>query len=453
MDDLSIIIPVRLGDQSFIELLTSLLKIKSEFEIIVIGPEFSENSTIESFNDPRLKFAYSPIGRALQQNKALAHSTKNYLWFLHADSVVKNNALDVIKNSIQKNGDALYFFELNFLDGLSMMKLNALGVHLRSNIFKMPFGDQGLFMSKRTFYKLGFFDEQAQYGEDHLLVWKAHQKKIPVLSCQDSISTSPRKYMAHGWLKTTAKHLYLTYKQAAPEWLKSIQLKKSERKNTAVAIFVKTPGYSPVKSRLAATIGVPLAEEFFKLSLLATKNSVLEAIKKSSGNLEAYWAVAEKECLNHPEWMDFEVISQGEGGLGERLDHVYKTLLKKHDSVLLIGADLPQLDFNRLLEANKFLSSGLNFVMGKTDDGGFYLFGGRTFIKKESWTSVTYSSEKTANELVDLLKDQADFLYLETSFDIDHESDLKRLSDYTHPNLLPAQDFIIRWAKNPSQIK
>lgn len=444
VDDLSIIVPVGRGDKSFEDMVAGLLKLKFDFEILIIGPEFIDTPS----NDSRLKFIYSPEGRALQQNNAVMQSKKNNIWFLHADSRISEDSLSTINSSLKKNPHALFFFDLKFLnDGVNLMKLNDLGVTFRSRIFKMPFGDQGLFMSKKTFFKLGFFDEKAAYGEDHLLVWKAHQMQIEVLPCKMSINTSARKYKTHGWLKTTLKHVFLTYKQAFPEWVKSTRLKNTRRPSTAVAIFVKTPGYSQVKSRLAATIGVPLAEEFFRLSLEATKSAVIQSIRSSSGNLEAYWAVAEKECLNHPLWNDFETVTQGEGGLGDRLDLVYKNLLKKHDSVLLIGADLPHLDFKKLTEAQRLLSTNSQFVMGKTDDGGFYLFGGRTKIEKDLWTSVTYSSETTADELISKLGKKR-FVFLEKNFDIDHEVDLKRLSTYTNPNLLPAQEFIVDWSKN-----
>jgi glycosyltransferase A (GT-A) superfamily protein (DUF2064 family) len=42
---------------------------------------------------------------------------------------------------------------------------------------------------------------------------------------------------------------------------------------------------------------------------------------------------------------------QGEGGLGERMAHIYNTLLKQHDFVLLVGADIPQMTVAELRDA------------------------------------------------------------------------------------------------------
>ena len=84
-----------------------------------------------------------------------------------------------------------------------------------------PFGDQAFCMRRDDFWRAGGFDDRAPYGEDHLLVWQAGRVGIPVRSVGARIYTSARKYRDRGWARTTARHLWLTYKQAVPEWVKS----------------------------------------------------------------------------------------------------------------------------------------------------------------------------------------------------------------------------------------
>jgi len=103
----------------------------------------------------------------------------------------------------------------------------------------------------------------------------------------------------------------------------------------AVAIFVKTPGLSPVKTRLAAGVGVEAATEFHRLAAA----SVAGVARACGEEIVPYWAVAEQEALDAPAWRGFPTIWQGEGGLGARLDRIYATLLLRHGRVLLIGAD------------------------------------------------------------------------------------------------------------------
>ena len=67
------------------------------------------------------------------------------------------------------------------------------------------------------FFSLGGFPEDAPYGEDHLLAWRAHQQGVPLRCTGARLRTSARKYGERGWLRTTARHVYLTYRQALPE--------------------------------------------------------------------------------------------------------------------------------------------------------------------------------------------------------------------------------------------
>jgi glycosyltransferase A (GT-A) superfamily protein (DUF2064 family) len=444
MDNLSVIIPVKFQDHCWKELIDKLLSFKGEFEIILVGPDFKNMKS----KTARVRFEFCEQGRAKQLNYGAKLATKKYLWFLHADSQLTNNSLQQIEEKLLEDKEAIYYFDLKFLqDGPPFMNLNNLGTYLRSHLFKMPFGDQGFFMARSTFFSLGQFNQNASYGEDHLLIWKAHQRNIDVLPAEATIYTSARKYQTFGWFKTTARHLVLTYKQAAPEWLKCLTQKNKKKPTTAIAIFVKTPGISTVKSRLAAHIGKDKAEEFFKLSLKATEASVMEAILKSEGTIEAYWAVAEPEQLVHPLWDSFKTISQGTGDLGQRLDTVYKELQTKHDSVFLIGADLPHLDYEIILSAHKLINLSSQYVLGQTEDGGFYLFGGKKEIESISWNSVAYSTEHTSRDLIKCLG-KSSFSFLDENFDIDYYKDLKKLSSYSRENLLADQKTIINWAKS-----
>jgi hypothetical protein len=102
------------------------------------------------------------------------------------------------------------------------MLINKWGVFFRSNFLKIPFGDQALCMNKSVFEFLGKFNEETSSGEDHLLIWKAHQNGIKLICTEEYVTTSSRKYSENGWGKTTFKHLVMTYSQAAPEFFKLI---------------------------------------------------------------------------------------------------------------------------------------------------------------------------------------------------------------------------------------
>ena len=158
---------------------------------------------------------HAPAGRARQLNAGAAATKADWLWFLHADSEVTTRTLTVMRDFVGADADAIGYFRLGFLnDGPRGMFLNAWGARLRSRLFGMPFGDQGLLMPRRVFAALGGFDESIGKGEDHALIWAAHAQGIPLHSLNATIRTSARRYAEHGWWRTTWQHLRLTRTQA-----------------------------------------------------------------------------------------------------------------------------------------------------------------------------------------------------------------------------------------------
>lgn len=210
-----------------------------------------------------------------------------------------------------------------------------------------------------------------------------------------------------------------------------------------LAIFVKTPGHSPVKTRLAATIGVRAAMEFHRLSACA----VAEVAQAAGNGLEPYWAVAELAALDDPSWQRLPRLWQGEGSLGERLHPIYSGLLARHERALLVGADAPQITPDLLQRAVDALQGDTQFVLGDARDGGFWLFGGRVPIARETWCNVRYSRPDTIAQLRQALGLRDATGALPTLADVDTTQDLaplaEALSSLSQP--LPAQRALLRW--------
>jgi rSAM/selenodomain-associated transferase 1 len=363
--------------------------------------------------------------RAKSMNTGARKATREFLWFLHVDSLLTNECLPALHTALESSPKDLLFFGLAFDKSNVPMGINCAGLKVRADIVKLPFGDQGFCMHRELFKRLGTYDETLSYGEDHMLVWKAHQLGVNVKKIDAKIFTSPCKYTQNGWLKTTLKHQYLFWKQAIPAGWKLIT--KLPPANIAIVVFVKTPGFSPIKTRLAVTIGKDKAEEFYNLSIKATEATVT----KTQAN--HYWAVAEHECLNEKLWKNFNVIQSGEGGLGERLHHVYSTLLTTHDAVILLGADCPHMPTSAINIAIKKLKQS-PYILGPAVDGGFYLFAGREPISEEVWTSTTYSAETTMSELTEKL-DYENIDTISTLTDVDDIETLQALDTHLHIQL------------------
>lgn len=206
----------------------------------------------------------------------------------------------------------------------------------------------------------------------------------------------------------------------------------------AFGIFAKTPELSPVKTRLAQTIGEEQANAFYELSVAAVSQNLkgLKAIFNESVDLSFYWALAEEEGPENPYWREKVCFWTGEGSLGERLYQVSHRLFEDHDYVFVMGTDSPQVGSEALKKvvekALKFEAEALEgrekAIIGPCSDGGFYLFGMAKPLAKEVWTSVTYSRDNTCQQLVDKLTEKGyDIENLSLYGDVDVVEDLGKL--------------------------
>ena len=218
----------------------------------------------------------------------------------------------------------------------------------------------------------------------------------------------------------------------------------------AFAIFVKTPGLSPIKTRLAAGsagIGKDGAEAFH----LASARAVAAVVEQASArlNAHAYFAVAEPQGLASSHWRKLGRVYQGEGGLGERMRRVYAQLVSAHGFAMLLGADSPQLAWEDLLTAAEWLARAdePRCVIGPAADGGFWLFGGNHPLPDTLWTSVQYSAPDTGKRFRDAAAGHGAMLTLRILDDVDHGEDLPPLQGALASlrNPMPEQLALAKW--------
>ncbi len=207
--DLAVVVPVGPGDAAWRALLPALAALPAEAEIVL--------SLVEGDAQPvdvpaRVRVLRGSAGRAAQQNRGAAATSRPWLWFVHGDSRVDAGVLDAIARL--PDAPALAYCDLAFHDGPWLMRLNALGAFVRSRWLGLPFGDQGLLLRRVDFDALGGFDARVGGGEDHALVWAARRARLPLVPLGVRLPTSARRYAERGWWRTTARHLRLTWAQA-----------------------------------------------------------------------------------------------------------------------------------------------------------------------------------------------------------------------------------------------
>ncbi|MCH2547974.1 MAG: DUF2064 domain-containing protein [Alphaproteobacteria bacterium] len=208
--------------------------------------------------------------------------------------------------------------------------------------------------------------------------------------------------------------------------------------NKAIAIFAKTPQLSLCKTRLAAHIGQEAATEFYCLCLAAIEELT---IALTALGYDCWWAVAEKEGVEHPFWKNKPVRYAGEGALGDKLHYTYSQLRNEYSHVGLMGADAPQFTAAFIENAMNKLATHA-FTISPASDGGFTLFCGSAPIEESVWTTTPYSVNTTLEKLVAQLKN---YYLLPTYTDVDNFQDLHGLMAQMPEHPSNAQHAIMQW--------
>ena len=185
-------------------------------------------------------------------------------------------------------------------------------------------------------------------------------------------------------------------------------------------IFIKNPVKGKVKTRIAQDGGDDAALKIY-LALLNITRSI--AIKVDAQKYLYY-----SDDVDHDdEWTSqhFTKIKQDGGDLGEKIHDAFKSILLKHEKVIIIGSDCVNLTHEIVNDAFARLED-CDVVIGPTFDGGYYLLG----IKKINpllFTDMPWSSDKVFDETVRRSIQNADSVYaLEKLNDIDYLADWEK---------------------------
>lgn len=143
--------------------------------------------------------------RAKSLNVGAAKATREFLWFIHADSRITAENIHSLNESLAKYPNALHYFKLKFSQG-GLSTWNASWANLRSLWFDLPYGDQALCISKKQFESTGIYPENTPYGEDLLFVRLVKKNNIKLIEIPSFLLSSARKYKTKGWIKTTFSH-------------------------------------------------------------------------------------------------------------------------------------------------------------------------------------------------------------------------------------------------------
>jgi rSAM/selenodomain-associated transferase 2 len=158
-------------------------------------------------------------GRGAQLRRGGEAGKGAWMLFLHADTVLPVGWTQLVRTHMQ-SGDGAACFKLSFDDESSAAGRVAGWANLRTKYLSLPYGDQGLLVSRRLYKDVGGYPDQPLM-EDVAIARKL-RGKITVLP--GTVRTSAARYTAQGWVKRGWRNLTLLVRYlmgADPEKLAS----------------------------------------------------------------------------------------------------------------------------------------------------------------------------------------------------------------------------------------
>jgi len=187
-------------------------------------------------------------------------------------------------------------------------------------------------------------------------------------------------------------------------------------------IFIKNPVLGTVKTRLAKSIGDPLALEVYKDLMCKCREETMA--------VDASRYLFYSNRITNDEWPKNSFIKflQDGGDLGNRINSAFYAVQEgKENKTLIIGSDCFDLTTELIEEAFEKLNN-VDLVIGPANDGGYYLLGTKKYhpflFENISWSTPSVFFE-TINKAK---KNNLSFSSLIELVDIDTLEDLNQSS-------------------------
>ncbi len=219
----SIIMPVLNEAESINGAISRVLELQSpgKNEIIVVDGD-PKGGTVSSIRHGSVITAISgAVGRARQMNLGSSLARGAVLLFLHADTVLPDDAFAQIAASMAGDRFVAGAFDLGIDSPSGIFRITERYVALRTRITRIPFGDQAVFMRKGYFDEIGGFSD-IPIMEDVDLMKRIRKRGDSIIIVPEQVKTSPRRWEREGVLRCTIRNwaLQLAYALGAkPEWL------------------------------------------------------------------------------------------------------------------------------------------------------------------------------------------------------------------------------------------
>ena len=194
----SIVIPARNEAKAIAETL-GLLREPEVLEVIVVDGE-SHDGTADRARSGADRVLSSPPGRARQMNAGARAARGEILFFLHADTRVPPGFARAIVEACRRPGIVGGRFDVSLDAPGTAFRLLSTMINLRSRLTRIFTGDQGLFVRRAVFERLGGYPDRPILED---LALSIAMKREGMIAClRERLVTSARRWQQCGIVRT-----------------------------------------------------------------------------------------------------------------------------------------------------------------------------------------------------------------------------------------------------------
>ena len=214
--DIAIVIPV-LGDATALNSLIGLIQgwTTQPAEIIVVSAG-SNNRVRDLCRDHDCRYVESISCRGVQLARGAVDASADVLWFLHADAEPDTGSLSEISRALNEGAEGGYFRFSFHGESTWRKRLLARLINLRTRLGGIPYGDQGIFVSREAYIEAGGFASQPLFEEVTLVKTLRSRGHFHALALP--IGVAARRWERDGWWyrSLTNRGLAIRYLLGAP---------------------------------------------------------------------------------------------------------------------------------------------------------------------------------------------------------------------------------------------
>lgn len=200
---ISIVIPTLNADSTLSACLHALMEGLHAGLIreLIISDGGSTDLTLDLAEEAGAELVDGPASRGGQLQRGCALAKGDWVLILHADTVLEPGWTNSVSDHLASKSPAA--FRLSFSAKGLAPRWVAGWANLRSRLFSLPYGDQGLLVPRDVYLRAGGYNDQP------LMEDVALARALPRITLLDSCAvTGAERYERTGWLRRGARNLW-----------------------------------------------------------------------------------------------------------------------------------------------------------------------------------------------------------------------------------------------------